>query len=455
MYRLLDEKLKELADILNRPLYVVGGFTRDFLADFSGKNDDVDLCGAIAPEEFVAKAESLGFKARAVYQTTGTVKLDGLNGEDYEFSTFRTDKYIRGKHTPNEIFFTDDIVLDAKRRDFTANAVYYDIKNQRFVDPLDGISAIKEKRLTTVDNPEKVFGEDGLRLMRLARQCAQLGFTPDEQTKRGALTNCKLILDIMPERIFTELLLILHADEKYGVANAPYRGLQCLEQTGVLAQILPELTLGKGMAQRADFHAYDILEHSLRAATYAPTNVRLAALLHDVGKPFFQLRDGHVHAHPEEGARIATEILTRLKVPKKTIQQTQALVKWHMYDFDCRAKENKLRRFFVQEQEILQELLLLKQADFSACTDDLSVAPTVKKWQELLAKMKAENAPMRLKELAVNGNDLLEKEIEPKWIAKVLKELLNLAVCDPKLNKKERLLSLLPAALHAAKTTKK
>lgn len=455
MKRFLNEKLIRLAHSLASPLYIVGGFTRDFLAGFSKKKDDIDLCGPISAEEFVKKAEAVGFKTRAVYQNTGTVKLDGDNGEDYEFSTFRTDKYVRGKHTPSEIFFTEDITLDARRRDFTANAVYYDIKNERFVDPLGGIRAIQERRLTTVDRPEKVFGEDGLRLMRLARQCAQLGFTADKETEQGARVNSGLILDIVPERIFTELLLVLHADEKYGVDNAPYRGLCCLERTGVLEKILPELSLGKGMAQRADFHHYDVLEHSFRAANYAPKSVRLAALLHDVGKPFCQIRDGHVHAHPEEGERIAKEILQRLKAPKKMETQVCALVKWHMYDFDCRAKENKLRKFFVAYLPLLDDLLLVKQADFSACTDDMATAPTVKKWRELLAKIKAENAPLTLRELAVNGNDLLEVNIEPRLISKVLKELLNLAVCNPELNTKEKLFVHLPAAVHTAKTAKK
>ncbi len=454
MNRLFSEKLLRFAQALDKPLYAVGGFTRDFLAGLTAKHSDIDLCGAIRAEELVEKAKRFGFRVKAVYQNTGTVKLQEESKVEYEYTCFRSDKYVRGRHTPSEIFFTSDITLDAKRRDFTVNAIYYDLKNLVFVDPLHGISATREKRLTTVREAEKVFGEDGLRLMRLSRQCAQLGFTPDEACLKGAAENAELILDIVPERIFTELTLLLCADGKYGVAGGHYKGLLCLEKTGVLAKILPELTLGKGMAQRSDFHRYDVLTHSLRAVYYAPKEARLAALFHDVGKPYCKLRDGNMFAHPEEGARIAEEVLTRWKAPKKTVSEVKELVKWHMYDFDLAVKENKLRRFFVKHLAILDKLLLVKQADFSACADNPQKAPTVQKWETLLAKMKAENAPMRVKDLALRGDELIPLGVSKHLIAGVLNELLALAVCQPSLNVKEKLVKLVPAALQATENKK-
>ena len=444
MQRILPEKLKILASQTTAPLYAVGGSVRDFLCNLTPKNGvyDWDICSTIPVDEFIPLAQAHGFTTKAVYKNTGTIKLTDTNGVAYEYSRFRSDKYIRGTHTPVEIFFTDDIALDARRRDFTCNAIYYDIQAEKFLDPLNGIPAIAEKRLTTVAAAQKVFGEDGLRLMRLARQGAQLGFTPDSECLNGARTNAHLIDDISPERIFAELSNLLTADTKYGVANGHYHGLQLLENTGVLARILPELTLGKGMAQRPDFHKYDVLEHSLRAALYADERIRFAALLHDVGKPLCALRDGNSYAHPEEGARLAGEILTRFKAPKKLITQTQTLVQLHMYDFDGKTKENKLRRFFAKHAETLDKLLLLKQADFSACTDDLSIAPTCARWNALLAKMKAENAPITLKELAVTGKDLLAVDIPPTQIAQVLKGLLSYAVINPTENTKTRLCRL-------------
>ncbi len=444
LQNLLPKRLIELANACDKPLYLVGGAVRDFLAGLTQNTGarDWDICSPMSFEEFASTAQKAGLFIQSIFKNTGTVKCKDADGVEYEYASFRSDKYVRGVHVPSETFFTDDIRLDAKRRDFTCNAVYFHIQTGAFCDPLGGIPAIEEKRLSTVAPADKVFGEDGLRLMRLARQAGQLGFTPDTDCLQGAALHANLIDDISPERVYTELCAVLSADKKYGVKNGHYHGLTLLEQTGVLARIFPDLAKGKGMAQRADFHKHDVLEHSLRAAWYADENVRLAALLHDIGKPFCTIRDGNSYAHHEEGARLAKEALTRLKAPKKVIERIPALIEWHMYDFNCQTGENKLRRFFVAHYPILEDLLSLKQADFSACTDDFSPAPTCTRWRKLLAQMRKEGAPLTLKELAISGKDLLDLEIPAPHISQVLQNLLFHAVCNPKDNTKERLIKL-------------
>ncbi len=444
MQRILPQNLVTLAQNCPTPLYVVGGAVRDFLAGLTPKNGqrDWDICAPLPPERFIPVAEACQFTVCATYKNTGTVKLKDPLGTEYEYSCFRSDVYVRGTHRPVSVYFTEDIVLDAKRRDFTANAVYYDIVAQRYVDPLQGIPAIREKRLTTVAPAKKVFGEDGLRLMRLARQVATLRFTPDPACLAGAKANAELILDISPERIFSELSALLFADEKYGVVGGQYYGLQVLSQTGVLDKIMPELTLGRGMRQRADFHNYDVLEHSLKAVYYAEPPVRFAALLHDVGKPLCAIRDGNSHAHPVEGARLAREILTRLSAPKKLIEETATLVELHMYDLDGNTGENKLRRFLVKHYPILEKLLLVKQADFSACKDDVSPAPTCVRWRALLRTMRKEGVPFTVKALAVSGKDLLDAGLPPPNVSRTLQALLLHTATTPKENKKEILIKL-------------
>ena len=200
MHKLLPKKLNTLASVLNKPLYVVGGACRDFLADLKRADSDWDVCAPLSAETVCAAAEGVGFNITAVYKNTGTV-LMSADGEDYEFTSFRTDRYVRGKHSPEEVFFTDDIESDARRRDFKCNAVYYDIVAQKFVDPLGGIKDIEDKKVTTVVSAKKVFGEDGLRLMRLCRIAAQVGFTPTEACLDGARENCALIGEIAKERI--------------------------------------------------------------------------------------------------------------------------------------------------------------------------------------------------------------------------------------------------------------
>ena len=440
MQRILPAQLKALAAALDAPLYVVGGSVRDFLAGHLTDRADWDLASPASEDALARAAEQCGFTVRAVYRHTGTVKLTDREDVGYEFTRFRSDKYVRGVHTPSEITFTTDIALDARRRDFCANAVYYDVAAGTYVDPLGGIPDIRAGILRTVAPAEKVFGEDGLRLLRLARLAAQTGFSPDEASLAGAKLHRALIRDIAPERIFAELELLLHADEKAGGAQGPYRGLHILKDTGVLKELLPELAAGDGMAQRADFHRYDVLEHSLRCVLYAPPSVRWAALLHDVGKPFCFERDGNFYAHAEEGARIAQDILTRLKAPKKLTERTAQLVLLHMRDLDMKMKESKVRRDILLHAPLLPELFALRQADYSACRDNCSPAPGVVKWQRILEAMHAEGVPFSAKDLAVRGSDLAALGLRGERIGETLEELLLYCAQDGARNTREHLI---------------
>lgn len=444
MFDVLPEKLKKLAEEAPFPLYVVGGACRDYLAGLDGGKIDWDICSPVGAEQFVAVAENCGFTASAVYKNTGTVKLKA-DGEEYEFSCFRSDEYVRGVHSPVKIYFTDDMRLDARRRDFKCNAVYYEIAARKFRDPLGGIEDIKYRRISTVADAKKVFGEDGLRLMRLCRQAAQLGFRPDDECLRGAWENRALIRDISAERVWTELNNVLHADKKYGVKYGQYDGLELLKETGVLGEILPEIAAGDKMEQRSDFHDHDVLEHTLRCVKYADDSVRLAALLHDIGKPYCKLKTGKFAKHETEGARIAASVCARLKVPKKLAEKAVTLTALHMYDLNCAARESKVRKFIVKHYSVYDELMLLKQADYSACRDDVGKAPCVEKWEGIRAKMKREGVPFSVAELNVRGNELAEAGVGPRMISRTLDYLLSECAADARLNTKERLLKLAAA----------
>lgn len=447
MKDLIPEKLKILASRLDRPLYVVGGVCRDFIAGLKSFRKDWDICAAASAEKVKAAATEAGFTVTAVYARTGTVRLTA-DGEDYEYTCFRTDRYIRGAHNPEEVFFTEDINADARRRDFKCNAVYYDIRADKFVDPLGGIEDIKNKTVNTVVNADKVFGEDGLRLMRLARISAQTGFTPSKECVKGARSNADLIGDIVKERVWTELSALLVSDTKYGICGGQYEGLKLLHRIGVLEKIIPELTLGDGMEQNA-FHDYDVLGHSLRCVYYAPPKIRLAALLHDIGKPYCKISSGKFYRHEEEGERIAAEVLQRLRAPQKLAERCCALIRWHMYDLRGDTSEKKLRKFLVAHIDILDDLLALKQADFSACKDDLSVAPCVIRWNGLYEQMKKEGAPISIKELAVRGDELIAAGVRPDLTGKALSHLLGECAAGNVKNERE---SLIKNALNFVKT---
>lgn len=442
MRTILPEKLVKFAESLPYPLYIVGGRVRDFAAGLQSAAADTDVCAPATPADFAERAERAGFNVKAEYKNTGTVKFS-CGEEEFEFACFRSDEYVRGGHRPVATYLTDDINLDARRRDFKCNAVYYDIAAGKFVDPLGGLEDIDKKRISAVAPAKKVFGEDGLRLMRLARIAAQTGFLPDGECMEGARANAELIRDVSAERIFAELMQILSADKKYGVKTGQYTGLKILKNTGVLQIILPELCAGGGVVQNKKYHKYDVLEHSLRCALYADESVRFAALLHDIGKPYCLKTAGNFIGHDEEGARLAGEICARLKAPKKLTEETVELIKLHMYDFRCDAKENKVRKFIIGNVGILDKLLLLKQADYSACTDDFSVAPSVEKFRGIYAAMRREGVPLNLKELAVKGNDLLGAGVPAQEVGNTLEQLLSDCAIKLVENEKDKLLTRL------------
>lgn len=438
MSTIIPKNLIFLAQNCPFPLYVVGGACRDFLLGFGNECQDWDVCAPTDDATFCQVARSCGFVIDGVYKNTGTVKFH-KDKDEFEFSCFRNDEYIRGLHSPSKIYFTDDITLDAKRRDFRCNAIYYDLNAQKFVDPLGGIDDVKNGIIETVRQPEKVFGEDGLRLMRLARQSAETGLVPTPACILGAKLNANLIADVSAERIFAELCAILIADQKHGVKDGHYRGLKILKDTGVLKIILPELALGDGMEQNPVYHAHDVLEHCLQCAKFAHPSIRFSALLHDVGKPQVKLKNGNYHAHDVVGAELSKDICARLKVPKKLAKETEELIRLHMYDLNADASENKVRRFIVKHFDLLDKLLLIKQADYSAYKGDLDKSATLKRWDGILKNMKKEGVPFTLKQLNLRGDDLVCAGIKKELVGKILVELLLECSTDATLNVREKL----------------
>ena len=450
-----DKALKNLSKSLNSPLYLVGGYVRNFLIDKS-YNTDVDLAGRVDVDALQEKLNIFGGKVVATYKRTGTIVFL-LNGIKYEYTRMRKDDYSAGgKHQPDNVQFTDHLMEDALRRDFKCNAVYYDLNNDQIIDLLGGVQDIKNKVLDTVKPPNQVFCHDGLRLMRLARFRGDLGFIPTKRVIDSATGFSNNILDVSVERIAQELSRILVCDSAYPFSpkDGHYQAVKTLAQTKVLHKILPELTLGEGMAQPKKYHDYDVLEHSLKCLLYADKSVRLACLLHDVGKPVLMQNNGNFHGHEKVGANIVKSILKRLKFDNKTIEKTYRLTLLHMYDLDGKAGERKVIKLISKNLDIFKELLAVKQADFSACKDDLSTCPTIIRWQEIFDRAKREGVPFSLKELSVNATDIMELGISGKDIGETLKYLLDHCQSNPKDNKKERL-SFLASKKISQKAVKK
>ena len=443
MIHVLPEKIIALAKLCPRPLYVVGGSVRDFLDNALADKPDWDLASACTLDEFVAASKRLGFSRLSIHSRLGSIKVSDRYGLTLEFTRFRHDTYSRGRHVPIKVEFTDDIMVDAERRDFRCNAVYYDICAEKFVDPLNGIEDIHKKLLRTTRRPALVFGEDALRFMRFARQAAETGYKPDPLGTVWIKINKRNIHMISPERIFQELHLLLISDLKRGERFGPYRGLHILKDTGILNEILPELAAGDGLHQDACFYKYDVLEHSFRTVLYAPYPIRLAALLHDVGKPYMYSQIESFQYHDFEGERITREILTRLSAHPDTIEKTAFLVGMHMKDADLEMYEGHVRNIIFKHRDKFFDLLGLMQADYSAHQDDLSMSPVVAKWNRIYQKMIDEGVPFSVDELAVDGNDALAMGIRPQEIHVALRAMLHECLYDGTKNNREYLLHYL------------
>lgn len=440
MNKILPKSLIALANNLDSSLFVVGGAVRNFLIDGS-LSADIDLSGAIDVGQFLFVLKKLEISTKAIYPRMGTIKFN-IENYNCEYTAFRREEYVGGKHVPEHTEFTKSIEEDALRRDFKCNAIYYDIKNAKIIDVVGGVLDVKNKVLDTVREPEIVFSSDGLRLLRLARFAGELNFRPTYNVIKAAKKYSNNILDVSPERIYSELKMILVSDCKYHFSDkiGHYTALKILDETRVLDKIFPELTQGRAMAQRSDFHKYDVLEHSIRTAMYSPPSLRLAGLLHDIGKPFCYLRDQYYYYHFIEGEKIVVKVLKRLKADKQTISKVKFLVREHMVDLDCSMSEKKLRKYLVKNYENLSDLLAIKQADYRASLEVESLAPTLIKWGKLIDKMKTDGTPFSLKDLKISAKDLIELGYKDSDIGKELRLLLDYAVSNPKNNKKEILL---------------
>lgn len=415
-----SDTLIRLGKLLPSPIYIVGGYVRDTLLGY--KSYDIDICGTDTPEVVINSLKNSPFKVKTTSEKLMTLKIICGN-EEFEYTTFRKESYVKG-HSPAVVEATQSMVEDAKRRDFKVNAIYFDILSGALLDPVGGLKDLEKRILSTASDAQKVFSEDGLRLMRLARFAGQLDFSPDTETLQAAKKYASLINDIAPERIRDELDKILVADTCHNIKDGHIKALKLLDEIGVLELILPELTLGKGMVQRADFHKYDVFTHILETVRYAKKEIRLAALLHDIAKPYCFIQSNRYRGHDIEGERIAKEILTKLHYPNKTIALTTRLVRWHMYDLKCEAKPNTLRLFVQENADILDDLISLMEADTVGSGVHAGSNCTAKRLRDVYKFMVDEKVPFTIKDLLVKGEDLdcIPKEKRSIVMKDLLKE---------------------------------
>lgn len=411
---------KELAPIARiffdagEAVYAVGGMVRNALLGVPPS--DIDIASGCTPERVRALCEGTGVRMIPKAVEFGTVELH-CGEVSVEHTTFRRERYASGgAHRPERVELTGTLETDALRRDFTINALYAALDTGALIDPTGGLADLKSGVLrTTSREPDAILRSDALRVLRLVRFACELGFAIEPETFRAACAHAPALADIARERLRDELGKLLLCDVKYpalsdaGEARSVLRALTLVDELDAWKVLIPQLEACRGCMQRPDHHRYDVLNHLYHACAAAPPTLvlRLAALLHDIGKPPCRAQNGNLHDHARMGEPIARDALHALRYSKAMTERVCTLVRYHMYDIQNTARESTLRvRFATWGRELTQQLIDIREADIVGCGYD---APDYRaaRWRTLYAQMLSDGTPFCPGELAIDGAELM------------------------------------------------
>lgn len=414
--------------------FCVGGCVRDLL--MGRTPNDFDVTTSATPGETERCFAGHRIIETGLKHGTVTVLIDG---EPVEITTYRLDGEYLDNRRPSEVFFTPELGEDLARRDFTVNAMAYS-PSQGLVDKFGGREDIARRLIRAVGDPDRRFHEDGLRILRALRFAAVLDFELEAQTA-DSIHRCYPLLDnISAERIRVELFKLVCGPGARRVLS---------QYPDVLCRIIPELAPTVGFDQHNPYHKYDVFTHSLVALELAHGDVcvKLAALLHDIGKPASYSEDergGHFYGHPALSAELTRTALHRLKPDSKTLATVVKLVAEHHRTIQ--PTERSVRRLLsaLGEQDT-RRLLALRRADNGALVDWL-VEPRLRELDEIeavLDRLIAEQGQLSLGTLALHGDDIIALGVRPgKNVGTVLHRLLDAVLDGECPNEREPLTSL-------------
>ena len=424
-------EILEILETAGHRAWCVGGCVRDAL--LGRPPEDWDVTTAARPEETMAL---FGDRAVPTGLRHGTVTVRTAAG-GVEVTTLRRDGAYRDHRRPESVTFTDSLEEDLRRRDFTVNALAVDLRGT-LQDPLGGRADLAAGVLRCVGDPDRRFDEDALRILRGARFAAQLGFAIHPDTAAAIHRNRALLGDIAPERIWTELKKLVTGAHAAEVLRA---------YPDVIGVFWPEVLPMVGFDQRNRHHCHDVWEHTLHALAAVPPEVelRLAMLLHDIGKPNCFTVDekgqGHFYGHPAESARLAGEMLRRLRADNATTETVVRLVTWHDKNIP-RTRSGVARALGKLGERDLRRLLDVKRADNLAQAPEYrSVQGEIDKAEAILDQLLAEGACVSLRQLAVNGRDLLALGLSGPAVGRILRTLLDAVLDETLPNQRAALLA--------------
>lgn len=439
-------EVKHVADRLSEAgfePYLVGGCLRDLLMDRKPK--DWDIATNAKPEEIQKVFPD------SVYENQfGTVAVKTGSQDPsiniVEITTFRKEGKYTDKRHPDSIIFSDTVEDDLARRDFTVNAIAFEVSAHKrrasgLVDPYHGRRDLENKIIRAVGNPQERFSEDALRLMRAVRFATELDFEIEEKTLKAITANAELLRLIAKERVRDELTKII-------LSAKPAKGFELLRELKLLKHVLPESEEGWGITQNKH-HIYTVWEHNLRSLQYAADKnysleVRLAALLHDVAKPRAKRGEGPnatFHGHEIIGSRMAKDALLRLRFGKETIEKVSLLVRAHMFNYDPDVvTDASVRRLIVKVgEENIRELVELREADRIGSGVPKAVPYKLRHFMFRVEKVLKEFPS--LKNIKINGDDVMQiLKIEPgPKVGMILNALFDETLDDPSKNTKDYL----------------
>lgn len=441
--------------------YAVGGSVRDLLIGKPTKSWDFTTNATpahileIFPDSFYDNQfGTVGVKIRPK-DTSGVTGTQGLprGGEQkeeigivdvYEITTYRSEGGYSDRRHPDEITFGDSLEEDLARRDFTVNAIAFDGKT--LVDPFKGQTDLQNKLIRAVGDPKKRFNEDALRLIRAIRIATELGFIIEPETFAAIQKLAPLITQVSHDRIRNELLNIMGSD-------FPADGVMLLKNSGLLAEILPELEKCFGVPQQSPkrHHIYDVGTHLVKSLAHCPSKnpvTRLATLLHDIGKPVVFRKDEKTslitfYNHEVVGASIVKNITNRLNFSKKDREKLVTLTRWHQFTVDETQTDSALRRFIRRVgKDNLQDIIDLRIGD------RLGGGARETSWRLRLFLKRLEEVqkqPFTVADLKVDGHDVMKIFNIPPGpvIGHTLNELFNEVVMEKVKNERELLLKRL------------
>ena len=387
-------------------IYLVGGCVRDMLLNETPH--DYDLCTNLKPDEIISLLQNNHIPYHTVGIEFGTITAI-LNNEEYEITTYRGESSYSDNRKPDEVYFINNIYDDLSRRDFSINAMAYNPITKELIDIYHGKDDLKNHIIRAVGNADDRIKEDSLRILRAIRFAIKYNFEIENETEKAILNNYKNINNISKERITDEFRKIFESNKSI---LKPFLKYHC-----VISEIIPEIKECIGFNQNNKYHQYDVYEHCLRTVDSCNTNdfiIKMAALLHDIGKPYSYSEDelgyGHFYGHPERSYEICETLLkNNFRLTKDETNQILCLVKNH--DVAMHLSDKSARKLLSKVPEnIIHKWFILKQADIdnhinlgSDLTDNY--VTSIKKY---INNFLEQNKCLKPTDLAIKGTDILD-----------------------------------------------